>query len=166
MSLHSTAVWLENLAFPAAIRESGSLFPAFETIHVVAVALVVGSIATVDVRLLGLGRHLESPWIVARRALPWTWGAFVVAVLSGLLMFSSAAAKYIENPAFLVKMVLLLLAGANMVIFHYGAGRGIASWEQPRAPTAARISGGLSLVFWIGVVAAGRWIGFISTSPF
>ncbi|HEV7691719.1 MAG TPA: DUF6644 family protein [Hyphomonadaceae bacterium] len=166
MTLESAASWLENLPFPTAIRESAWLYPIFETIHVMALALVVGSIATVDLRLLGVARRNQPAWRIAQQALPWTWIAFAVAVVTGALLFSSQAVKYVDNVPFRIKLVLLALAGINMAAFQFGAGRTINTWGEGQAPTGARIAGALSLVFWIGVVAAGRWIGFASNNPF
>ncbi len=160
MTLKAAAAWLEGLPFPTAIHRSSVLFPALETLHVLAIALVVGSIATVDLRLLGLARRDEPAWTVAAKALPWTWTAFGVAVISGSLLFSSAAVKYIGTTAFIIKLSLLLVAGVNMVVFHIGAGRAIGDWDPVRTPRGAKLAGGLSLAIWIGVVAAGRWIGF------
>lgn len=166
MTLEDAAAWLETLALPTAIRESAWLYPIFETLHVAAIALVVGSIATVDLRLLGIARRDQPVWRVAHSALPWTWIAFVAAVVTGALLFSSSALKYLDNPPFQLKLVLLVLAGVNMAAFQFGPGRGIGEWKDGEAPLAAKVAGGLSLIFWIGVVAAGRWIGFVSSNPF
>ena len=162
MTLQSAAAWLQSLPLPLAIHESGSLFPVIETVHVFALAIVVGSIATVDLRLLGLARRDEPAGDVAAKALPWTWKAFAIAVVSGLLLFSSAAEKYVANPAFGIKLLLLACAGANMAVFQRRAGRDMALWDPAATPAGAKIAGGLSLLFWIGVVTAGRWIGFIN----
>ena len=166
MTLQSAAAWLEGLPLSVAILESGWLFPTLETVHVLAIALVIGSIATVDLRLLGLARRDQPAWLVARQALSWTWIAFAFAVISGVLLFSSAAVKYVDNVPLRIKLILLALAGINMLVFHFGAGRAMADWETGRTPLGARIAGGVSLLFWIGVVAAGRWIGFVSNHHF
>lgn len=162
MTLESLATWLENLAWPTAIRDSALLFPTLETVHVLALALVFGSIATVDLRLLGLTRRTEPAWLVVREVLPWTWASFAVAVASGGLLFASAATNYIGNLPFLIKMGLLVVAGINMSVFHYGSGRGINDWEGLHTPRGARFAGALSIVVWVAIVAMGRWIGFVN----
>jgi hypothetical protein len=95
--------------------------------------------------------------------LPWTWTAFVIAAITGGLLFSSAATKYIGLWPFRIKMVLLALAAINMGIFHLGVFRGVAAWDRAPAtpPTAARVAAGISLTIWVIVVAMGRWIGFM-----
>jgi hypothetical protein len=160
MTLESAATWLENLALPTAIRESALLFPVTETAHVLALALVVGSIASVDLRLLGLTQKQVSAAEVTDKALPWTWIAFLVAVITGGLLFSSSAVKYTGNPVFGVKMLFLMAAGINMAVFNMGAMKRVASWDRKQTPLAAKVAGALSLMFWIGVVVAGRWVGF------
>ncbi len=93
--------------------------------------------------------------------LPWTWGAFAVAALSGSLLFSSNARTYAHNSFFQVKLLLMLGAAINMLVFHSTGMRNVASWDtQPHTPVSARTAGALSLLIWIGVIACGRWIGF------
>lgn len=151
---------LQDLNLPTQIRESVWMFPTIETVHVFALVLVVGSIMTVDLRLLGL-TNKERPFSqVAAEMLPWTWAAFGVAALAGLLMFSSKALTYYANIPFRLKMVCLLLAGINMVLFHWLGVRRLATWDHQRPPWSARMAGGASLLLWTTIVAAGRWIGF------
>jgi hypothetical protein len=151
---------LQDLNLPTQIRESVWMFPTIETVHVFALVLVVGSIMTVDLRLLGLANK-ERPFSqVAAEMLPWTWTAFGVAALAGLLMFSSKALTYYGNIPFRLKMVCLLLAGMNMVLFHWLGVRRLATWDRQRPPWSAKMAGGASLLLWTTIVAAGRWIGF------
>ena len=92
--------------------------------------------------------------------LPLAWGAFVVAVASGGLMFISNAAN-LGNGYFIAKILLIGAAGLNMVIFHAINARDLPKWENdPRLPLSARLAGGLSILLWVAVVACGRWIGF------
>ena len=154
--------WLETRPFALAISASSWMFPTIETIHVVAITLVVGSIAMLDLRLIGLSRRQDGALELANEVLPWTWVCFGLAVLSGALMFSSAASRYFDNLPFRVKMLLLVLAGLNMAVFHLTAYRSIRAWNHKiPTPVGARVAGGVSLLFWISVVVLGRWIGFI-----
>jgi hypothetical protein len=153
-------VKLQDLNVPTQIRESVWMFPTIETVHVFALVLVVGSIMTVDLRLLGIANK-ERPFSqVAAEMLPWTWTAFGVAALAGMLMFSSKALTYYGNIPFRLKMVCLLLAGINMVLFHWLGVRCLATWDHRQPPWSAKIAGGASLLLWTTIVAAGRWIGF------
>jgi tryptophan-rich sensory protein len=160
MALEQALARLQNLGLPTQIRESDWLFPTIETVHVFALVLVVGTIMTVDLRLLGFANK-ERPFSeVASEMLPWTWTAFAIAALAGMLMFSSKALTYYGDIPFRLKMVCLLLAGINMVMFHWLGTRHLAVWDRGRPPWAAKFAGGASLLLWTTIVAAGRWIGF------
>jgi hypothetical protein len=155
-------LWLEHTSLAIAISESVWLFPGIESVHVLAVTLVVGSITMVDLRLLNLNLRERPAGELIAEILPWTWVSFAVAVCSGTLLFSSNATHYWGTVPFRAKMVLLALAGLNMVVFHATMHRSMAVWgRQTQTPRAAKISGGLSLGLWIGVVSLGRWIGFV-----
>jgi hypothetical protein len=153
--------WLETLGYSEAIRTSDWLFPTIETVHVLALTLVVGSIAMIDLRLVGVASRDRAVSRLVAEVLPWTWPAFAVAALSGFLMFSSAAVKYFGDGPFRFKMVLLALAGLNMALFHGVTYRRVSQWDQAAAPpAAARLAGGISLLLWVGIVFCGRWVGF------
>jgi hypothetical protein len=154
--------WLESTPPAVAISESSWLFPGIESIHVLAITLVVGSITMVDLRLLDLNLRERRAGELIAEVLPWTWASFVVAVCSGALLFSSNATHYWGTVPFRAKMVLLALAGLNMAVFHATTHGSIGVWgSQQHTPRAAKISGGISLGLWIGVVTLGRWIGFV-----
>jgi hypothetical protein len=153
--------WLEATALATEIRENELLFPWVESVHVLAISAVVGLISVVDLRLLGLASMDRAADKLAREVLPFTWIAFAFAAATGMLLFSAKATGYAGNFFFRGKLVLLFMAGLNMVIFHAFAGREIAAWSATKQPPpAARIAGGLSLLIWIAVVVFGRWIGF------
>jgi hypothetical protein len=76
-------------------------------------------------------------------------------------MFISNATKYLGNGFFVAKMILIGVAGLNMVVFHFIGARDLPKWDtESRPPFSARLAGGLSLLLWVVVVACGRWIGF------
>jgi hypothetical protein len=154
--------WLEQTSVGSAVRESLWLFPAIETLHLLGMAVLVGTVAIFDLRLLGWMLRRERVTVLAGRLLPWTWAGFVVQVVTGALLFSSEAVKVSTNPAFRIKMVLIVLAGLHALVFHWTVYRDVASWDQGEVlPVGAKISGLLSILLWIGVVAAGRFIGFV-----
>ena len=151
---------LQQLPFAVAIAESEWLFPTIETIHVIALTAVVGTILKVDLRLLGLTDR-ERPFSrLARQVLPWTWGCFAMAAIAGLLMFAAKAMTYWADVPFRVKVVCLALAGINMAYFHLVGARDMANWDSGRAPWRAKLAGVASITLWITIVATGRWIGF------
>ena len=153
--------YFENSALADNIRENDVLFPLIESLHVVSICLVVGSIFAVDLRLLGLASTDRSVSRVTNGILPLTWTAFAVAVASGSLLFISNATKYLRNGFFDAKILLICAAGLNMAMFHALIAKDLPRWENDtRLPLPARLAGGLSILLWVAVVACGRWIGF------
>lgn len=143
------------------IRQNPPVFPTLESLHVIAIALVFGTILIVDLRLIGFSSHRRSIDKLIAELLPLTWGAFVLAVLTGVLMFVANAPSYAQNTQFLLKMVAMAAAGLNMAIFHATVYRRIAEWDsQVPPPSAARAAGVMSVALWVTVIYLGRWIGF------
>jgi hypothetical protein len=153
-AIHASAVaeWM---------RSSLKAMPFIEAIHVLAVAVVFGSILIVDLRLLGFPNVKRAYTRVSGELLRLTWTGFAIAVVSGALMVAPNAITYYNNTAFRLKMVALLAAGINMAIFQLVTERGVSAWDKDRAaPAAAKLAGLLSILLWIAVIALGRWIGF------
>ncbi len=156
---------LEASRFATTLRDSIWMFPIIESIHVIGLTLVVGTIAIVDLRLLGLASTQRSFQRIASDIMKWTWAAFALTVATGLMMFTTNAGIYYHNPFFRTKMLLLLLAGVNVAAFELTAGRTIHQWNSARsAPGAGKAAAVLSLTIWIGVIFMGRMIGF-TTHP-
>ena len=154
--------WLQGTAWAVAIAEGELLFPSIESVHVLALTIVVGSITMIDLRLIGAAQRHRSVIELTNEVLPWTWTGFAVAACTGSLLFSSKAVKYFANVPFRLKMILLLLAGLNMLLFHFVTYRSAPAWHlQAKIPAAGRIAGGISLFLWISIVVCGRWIGFV-----
>ena len=161
MSLSPFWAWLEALPLSTAIGESW-WFPLLESLHVITATFVVGSILMVDLRLLGLAARRHPVSQITREVIPWTLTAFGLSAVTGVGMFMTRASHYIDNRAFQVKLVLLVLAGINMAVFHFGTARGLARWDTSSVTSAAsRLAGASSLLLWVGVMLAGRWIGHL-----
>jgi hypothetical protein len=153
--------YFENSGLADNIRENDLLFPFIESVHVLSICLVVGSILVVDLRLLGLASIHQPVSRVTSGILPLTWSAFAVAVTSGILLFISNATKYLGNGYFVAKLFLICAAGLNMAIFHQISAKDLPRWEnETQLPLPARLAGGLSILLWVAVVTCGRWIGF------
>jgi hypothetical protein len=153
--------FFEDSGIAEAIRENDTLFPFVESVHVIAISLVVGSILVLDLRLLGFASVGRPVSRLANAILPVTWGAFAIAATSGFLLFISNASKYLANGYFDAKIILICAAGLNMLVFHAIGARDMPQWEsRGQPPLPARAAGALSILLWIAVVTCGRWIGF------
>ena len=152
--------WLQ--ATPLAVSIAESWFPLVESFHVIAMAIVAGTIFIVDTRLVGFTSAKLPFTYISDRMLPWTWVAFACSAVTGTLMFIGNATGYYANVPFRVKMVLLVLAALNMVFFQMVTFRGVASWDTGRPPAAARAAGFTSIALWCSVIGFGRWIGFVA----
>jgi hypothetical protein len=165
MSLYPapTNIWesIEYSTLGITIAESTWMFPTIETIHVVALVTVIGTIALVDLRLVGVKGHALRVSQLAKDTLPWTWGAFALAAITGACCGSARPAATWTTRGFSAKLAMLALAGLNMMYFHMTTWRAVDHWElDPSFPTEAKVAGWLSLVFWLAVVFCGRMIGF------
>jgi len=151
--------WLQGTPLAVAVAEEW--FPLIESLHVMSMAMVAGTIFIVDTRLVGLTSSKLPFSYLSQRLLPWTWGAFGCSVLTGSLLFTANATGYYDNPPFRAKMLLLALAGLNMLYFQRVTLRGVSAWDSGRPVAAARAAGLVSLCLWCGVIGFGRWIGFV-----
>ncbi|HTQ78169.1 MAG TPA: hypothetical protein VMI15_09105 [Burkholderiales bacterium] len=139
-----------------ALRESHALHAAVAAVHLTGVALLVGGIALLDLRLLGLSRGLSVRRLAAH-VLPWSAAAFLLIVPSGFVQFLARAPELIASSLFALKMCLIFAAGVNAAVFHAGIFRGAAAWDvDVMPPAAARVAAALSLALWISVIACGR----------
>ena len=152
--------WLQSLPWAVFIQNTPWAFTTIEVVHVFAVSMVLGTIALVDLRLLRLASTKRPFAEFSRQVLPFTWVAFVVAMIAGSLLFISKATEYFANWMFLLKMSLIVLAGINMVIFEFKTVRGVREWNLGPTPRPAWLAGGISIACWVLVVFFGRLIAF------
>jgi hypothetical protein len=142
------------------MRMSVKAMPIVESIHVLAAATVFGTIFIVDLRLLGFPGVSRPFTRISDEMLRLTWAAFVLALITGAMMFAPNASTYFVNTPFRFKMLALLAAGLNMIVFQLVTYRGVGTWDDSMPPRAARIAGALSILLWVTVIFLGRWIGF------
>lgn len=159
--LLSLCHWLDSSLMGRSIHDSAWLFPVIETVHLFGVVVLVGSASVLDLRLMGVAFKDYTVSMVAERFLPWIWAGFAVQVLTGILLFSSEAAKMYSSDVFRVKMLMIAAAGINALVFQLLAYRSVGTWERdPVAPLSARFAGTFSILLWFGIVGAGRWIAY------
>jgi uncharacterized protein DUF6644 len=161
MSLLAFFEWLGDLPWSAGLHESQYAYSIIESLHVWAMAVFFGTIVMVDLRLLGWTMRTVPVTQVAGRVLPWTVGAFVIMLTTGSLLFFAIPLRSYQNIFFRSKMILLLLAGLNIWLFHRGIYRRVFAWDiDAMPPVRARIAGALSLALWTGIVVSGRMIAY------
>ncbi|TAG50266.1 MAG: hypothetical protein EAZ30_00790 [Betaproteobacteria bacterium] len=148
---------LHDWPFALWLRTAPLVYPALESLHLIAIATTFGTLLIVDLRLLNVGvfglRQFDVN-AIAKAVLPWTLFGFVFAAITGGLMFLSRAGDFISNGAFLIKMLLLFAAATNAGILH-SRGRLDATHFVTRMQAA------VSLIIWITVIVCGRWIAYV-----
>ena len=162
---------LEASGLGQAMRQWMWLYPAVETVHIVGIGLLFGSIAILDLRLLGFSRSISVKRL-AGHVLPWTAASFLLIVPSGLMMFTAHATDFISSPVFVTKICLILTGGLNAALFHAVVLPRAEAWDsaEMRAemrdetrklpPLSARLAGAASLLIWIAVIACGRLLAY------
>jgi hypothetical protein len=152
---------IERSPLAAAMRGDLWLYPIVEIVHIAGFVVLVGSVFVFDLRVLGLSRGVSTR-ALARHVLPWSAGALIVIVPTGLMMFSAHAGDFVENPAFVTKLMLILLAFTNAAAFHAGVFRTADRWDvHVSAPLSAKLHAIASLALWLAVIACGRLIAYL-----
>ena len=161
MSLLEFCQWLEATPWSVALHESIWGYPIVESVHVLTLCVFLGLTVMLDLRLLGLTMRKTPVSEFSARILPWTIAGLVVMVISGSLLFYAIPVKTYLNVFFRVKLLMLLLAGVNVAVFHLTIDRSKSEWDlDPVPPFRARLSGAVSLALWAGIVVAGRMIAY------
>jgi hypothetical protein len=162
--LQAFCQWVYDLPPAVDLRESEDVYPLIETAHVLAISLAIGTVVTVDLRLLGWILRDQPVSRVTRALLPYTWLGFTVMLITGVPLFAAEAMKLYFNPAFRLKLVLLALAGANALLFH------LTTKESPSLPPGSsrshlrvRLFAMASIILWSGIIVSGRLIAVFRT---
>ena len=137
-------IWLKTNPFA---------YPSLEILHIVGIALVFGTLWIVDMRIFGLMRIFDVNQL-AKHVIPWTIAGFLLVAVSGFTMFITRAGDLIANPAFVVKICLIFVAGTNAAILH-------ARGAIDTSLFSTRCQAVLSILIWVAVIACGRWIAYV-----
>jgi hypothetical protein len=161
MSLLRFCEWLESTPGSVALHESRYMFLIVLTVHVLTLAVFVGTALMIDLRFLGVTLIRVPASEVVGRLLPWAVAGFLVMVTSGALLFYAAPVVRYHNLFFRFKMGALVLAVVNAWVFHATVYRRVAQWDRdPVPPREVRVAGGLSLVLWALIITAGRMMAY------
>ena len=152
--------WLQHSYLGETIRHSAPLIALLESVHLIGLTLLIGTILMVDLTLLGhgIGRHPASK--IARELRGWTIAGLAILLASGPFLLSAEAIRCYKTPAFWIKMMLLALA----VTYHFTIHRRVALAEPPVSRHNAGMVASLSLTLWIGVALAGKAIAIFQPS--
>ena len=153
LSLTPVSVWLQTVQW---------IIPMVQSVHILAIALVMSSVVMVDLRLMGLAGGDQPISGVAGRFLPWVWWSLLALLLSGAVLITAEPRRDLLNPVFQAKMVLLVVAMLVTVGFQRTVAGNMARWDQePQARSGARATALLSLLVWIAILGCGRWIAYV-----
>jgi hypothetical protein len=164
--LETALVWLHDTAFGTLIRESTWAEPIIETIHVLTLTVFLGFVMLLDLRLLDLTFRHTRVSMMFTQLNPWMFGSFAIMLITGISLFAGDPVLFYATIFFKLKMLALLAALINVVIFNFTLGRSLPQWDPLAAtPRGAKVTGFLSLVLWVCVVACGRGIAYVLPPP-
>ncbi|HTI68180.1 MAG TPA: DUF6644 family protein [Caulobacteraceae bacterium] len=164
-SLHTFCNWLANTPPSQLFQNVAWIIPAVQSVHIFCISLVMGSVALIDLRLLGITGRSQSISGMTNRLLPIVWVSIVILFLTGAVLAIAEPIRSLENPAFQAKMLMLLLVGTLTFFFQDMLRGDVAFWEMsPARRATAKLTAVVSLLLWVGIVFAGRWIAYMDTS--
>jgi uncharacterized protein DUF6644 len=152
--------WFQDTALGTAIRESAIVFPVILSLHLTGMGLFGGMILMTDLRLLGIALTKHPVSDVVRGLRPWKHLGLTLTATCGILLLWSKAAIYYPNPYLRIKLVLFALVIIHALVFRSVYRNVEALDRSPAIPGRAKLAAALSLVLWISIVTAGRWIGY------
>lgn len=156
-------VWLKSTSLSQAISLSPVLWPLFETLHFIGLALLIGGAGLIDLRLMGFLKTVPVSAVMQVRK--WAVIGIVINVVTGTLFFVGAPGQYIDNPAWYGKLLFLAVAIINVVVFETRQGTRMLTLAagQP-TPTSFKVAGAVSMGSWLMVLYFGRMLPFIGNA--
>ena len=162
--MQALAQWLASTPASQSIRRALWLIPLLQSVHILAIAMVLSSVAMIDLRILGVGRS-QTMVQTARRFVPWLWTGLVLLAATGLALIVGEPERSLPNAAFQLKMILLALAIALTLVFQLSLRRNTTFWEEKRpGRTVTVVLAIATFVLWCAIAVAGRWIAYMATT--
>jgi hypothetical protein len=152
--------WLADTPLSIWIQSTDWVIPAVQSIHIMAIAMVISSVLMLNLRLLGALRPLYSPAAAVRRFSPWIWSGLVVLLATGSILVTAEPGRDLLNLVFVAKMTRVLIAVVVTAAHQTMLSRGAAGLELAQVSGSVRVGAILSCVVWIAIVACGRWIAY------
>jgi hypothetical protein len=154
--------WLSLTPISMLFQSVEWIIPMVQSVHILAIAIVMSSVIMVDLRLMGLMGHSQSISGLARRFIPWVWVSLVVLLLSGLILITAEPRRDLLNPIFQLKMALLVVAIIVTAVFQETVRRNMEFWDlSPSRRAGAWVTAVVSLLVWTAIVGCGRWIAYV-----
>jgi Family of unknown function (DUF6644) len=164
-ALHAFGEWLASTALSATIQNVSWIIPTVQTVHIVCVAIVISAVFLVDLRILGIFARAQPVAGLVHRLLTWIWYALVVLLITGSLLIIGEPNRSLTNPAFGLKMLMLLMVAGLTVAIQRPLSSDAGFWDATRGRrSTVRAIAVLSLFLWSGIVFAGRWIAYVSSA--
>lgn len=160
--LQHFAVWLATTSVSMFIQNVLWIIPAVQTVHILAIAAVMSSVAMINLRIFGLAGRGSTVAETANRYVPWIWAALVVLAVTGIVLITGEPVRSLTNPAFQLKMAMLVVAIIVTALFQGTVRRNAAFWDlAPRSAPTARAMALATMVLWCAIAVAGRWIAYM-----
>jgi hypothetical protein len=156
---------IEDSPFSTGLRESVYMWAVVDGVHVLGLCMFLGMLLFWELRLFNVGLRSASVSETWDRLAPWIMAGFVVMTISGVLLFLSEPVRFWGNVFFRIKLVALVLAGLNAVVFHYGVGKKLVDWDVRPLPQSAHLVGVASITLWVLIVFCGRLIAYNWFAP-
>jgi len=159
--LNQFCLWLEQTALSQAIQSTAWIVPAVQTVHILAIATVIGAVLMLNLRLLGLLGRDQTVQRFSARFLPVIWWVLPVLAVTGAIMIIGEPARSLKNPFFQLKMSLLVAALMVTAFYQYRLARGAPRFKAAAGGRSAALLIAIPwLALWTGIVFAGRWIAY------
>jgi hypothetical protein len=152
---------VQDTEFFTALRESGLPYPIVLSLHLTSIAIFGGMILMTDLRLLGWAMKSVSITDMVRQTRIWKWIGFVIMITCGILLAGAKLETYYDNPYFHLKLTFLVLVGVHALVFRKSVYGNTAALDAlPTVPRVAKVAACISIVLWVGILSAGRWIAY------